>query len=126
MPIDATYLDADVAAVETEEAAIGSVVDVTLPDGVMIVRGIQVGASNSLSMEDAGYGDSRVNEVTIRASEFNRVGAALIPTARQEFLLRPVNQPSDSYESAEPKPWIIESVTKPDSTLYLFKLRQNP
>lgn len=126
MPIDAAFLNADVAAVEAEEANIGSVVDVTLPDGNLIVRGIQRGAANGLSMEDAGYSDQRVNEVSIRATEFNRVGAASIPTAREALRLLPVNVAADNYEESQGSVWIIENVSKPDSTLYLFRLRQNP
>jgi hypothetical protein len=111
MPIEVSYLDADVRAVESEEVNIGTVISMTLPDGVTNVTGIRRGAMSSLGMELAGYMDKRRDEVSVRASEFERA-LKDVPTPKQSVKI-------------DNKSWLIDESDCPDGVLWFFKLVQN-
>ena len=114
MPVETTYLDADVEAVEAEEVNLGSCIDVTLSDGVSVVTALRRGQSNSLGMELTGYTDKRRDEISIRASEFLRVSWGTSPEqmAQQTILIAG-------------KSWLITEVNSPDNVIWFFNIVQN-
>lgn len=131
MPVTASYIEADVAAVEAEEVNLGTVVDVTLPDGVSIVTAIRRGKASGLEMQIAGYQEKRRDEISIRGSEFVRV-LQPIPRAQQMVVVRPKNRPA--MEESAAQNFTIEEVSgdAPDDeqnpvagVVYFFKLVQN-
>lgn len=110
MALSATFLERDLVGVETHEAEIGTVVDVTLPDGQSVVKAVRRGQSASLGMELAGYSDKRQDEITVRASQFDGL-TVQAPVA------------TDVVTISE-KAWTVDSAECPDNTIWIFKISQ--
>ncbi len=111
MTADPAVFERDIAAVEGFEVNLGTVVDVTLPDGNSIVRALRRGQNASLGMELAGYSDKRQDEISVRLSQFDGL-TVMLPEARQAITILG-------------KSWLIESIDSPDNVLSIWKLVQN-
>lgn len=105
---------ADVAAVEADEANLGTVVQVMLPDGATTVAALRRGASNNFEMQLAGIDEKRGDEISIRKSLLTAFTADVVQ-----------GWAKTSQFTIDGKKWQVDSVTDPDAVLYWFKLVQS-